>query len=201
MKDTDVAGMYSRVIARCRTSYDGKEQTMMKYAGLLIASVAFVALTAGCQGGISRIQDPPVKACCVTLEFTFVQEVALEEGGGALEDVDLMRLTQRVNLGGEFEIHDEKRISYIDDIDGIEVPVSGVRLFSINGSTKMLGDSHRFLLEAELRYIDESAKIDFIGKPSAILALDSDEPVTITESGPMRVMLKVTAPDEMEYVK
>ncbi len=179
---------------------------MKKYAGLLVIAVMAAALLTGCKNNDGTIvkskrADNQMTAYCVTLEFVFKEIAESEEGGGALEEIVRMTLTQRVNLGGEFQIDDEKTVDYEEDVEGITIPLSGTRMFSVIGSTKMLGGTSKFTLNAELRYMDQPAKIHFNGKPSLSLSMHSDEEVTITKSGPIIVTLKVSMPEEVIYTK
>ena len=112
-----------------------------------------------------------------------------------------MRLTQRATIGGEFDIHDEKTVKYEEEIEGIPTPLTGRRLFAVTGSTKMMGDSGKFILNAEIRYLDEPLKITFSGKPSLLVTLKSTDEVIIVESGTLVVSLKVSAPEDVTYNK
>lgn len=180
---------------------------MKKYAVLLTAAVLAATVLTGCKGSSNgvhssvRSKSDSLKVSCVTLTFTFKEIAESEEGGGALQEKVHMTMVQRVSLGSEFEIHDEKTVDYEEEIEGLTVPVSGVRMFSVNGNTKVLGDSGKFILNAEIRHIDEPRKVTFNGKPSVILAMHSDEETVITESGPIIITLKVSEPEEVTYFK
>lgn len=185
-------------------TFDRKEPMMKRYAVLLAIAAVAAALAAGCSGSAVRPtkgRNVPATASCVTLEFTFKEITESETGGGAIEEKVRMKLIQRVTIGSEFETHDEKTVSYEEDVEGIKVPVTGLRMFTVGGVTKLLGDSRKFSLNAELRYIDEPEKINFSAKPSAVISMDSAEEIVISESGSITVTLKVTAPEETTYPK
>jgi hypothetical protein len=172
----------------------------MRYITLVVAVVFAAAAVTGCLAKRGYPGAKPSVAKCVTLEITLTQEVQSQEGGGALETKELMKVVQRITVGTEFESRDEKKKDYKEMESGVEVDVTGKEVFSVSGNSKTL-DTDNFLLMVELQYVDEEAKVNFDAKPSAIIAYDSTDEVVLTESGAFKITLKVSQPESVDYTK
>jgi hypothetical protein len=174
---------------------------MNRYALFVLVAVLAVAILAGCA---SHRGFPPrgnAASRSITVEITLREEAESTEGGGALETKDLMKLVQRVNIGEDFESRNEERKEYTRKESGVDVTVTGRKMFSIDGSTKALKGSDKFVLSVELQYLDEEANKEFSASPSTMLPFKESDEIILTESGQYTVTLKLSEPDDTEYTK
>jgi len=117
------------------------------------------------------------------------------------KEIPIYTVRQTLTLGDKIEVDRKEKITYQEEVKGFIVDKEGTRRFTIEGTSKPLADTGKFLLSLELTFIDESIEMSFICSPSILLSATENSEQILASSGNLRVRLICRKGSEVEYEK